>query len=162
MRNHWKVGLLACIFAVVESTIGGTLFAEQAEEISVAEATAQFYSALNALFKGEVGPMDEVWSHADDVTYMGPAGGMQVGWDQVHAIWKRQASQRLGGELKAEKMRFHVGREIAVTCCYEVGENIVDGKRQEVSIRVTNVFRMENGQWKMIGHHTDLLPFLDQ
>jgi len=28
-----------------------------------------------------------------------------------------------------------------------------------VSIRATNVFRKEGGQWKMIGHHTDLLPF---
>ena len=31
-----------------------------------------------------------------------------------------------------------------------------------VSIRATNIFRKENGAWKMIGHHTDLLPFLDK
>jgi ketosteroid isomerase-like protein len=42
----------------------------------------------------------------------------------------------------------------------EVGDNVVDGKPQQVSIRATNTFRKENGQWKMIGHHTDLLPFL--
>ena len=162
MRNHWTVGLLACFFAVAESMTGGTLFADGADEKSVSEATAQFYSALNSLFKGELGPMEEVWSHADDVTYMGPAGGMQVGWDRVFANWKGQASKRLGGEVKAEKMQIHVGREIAVTCCYEVGENIVDGKPQEVFIRATNVLRKESGQWKMIGHHTDLLPFLEK
>lgn len=162
MRNHWKVGLLACIVAAAESTTGGTLFANQAEEKPVSEATAQFYSALNALFRGETGPMEDVWSHADDVTYMGPGGGMQVGWDQVLANWKAQAAKRLGGEVKAEKMRIYVGREIAVTCGYEVGENIIGGKPQKVSIRATNVFRKENGQWKMIGHHTDLLPFLAQ
>jgi hypothetical protein len=29
-----------------------------------------------------------------------------------------------------------------------------------VSIRATNLFRKEDGSWKMIGHQTDLLPFL--
>ncbi len=28
-----------------------------------------------------------------------------------------------------------------------------------VSLRATNVFSKENGAWKMIGHHTDMLPF---
>jgi ketosteroid isomerase-like protein len=31
---------------------------------------------------------------------------------------------------------------------------------EKVSIRATNIYRKENGQWKMIGHHTDLLPYL--
>ena len=162
MRNHWKVGLLVCIFAVVKSTTGGARIADGAEAKSVSAATAQFHSALNSIFKGEIGPMEEVWSHADDVTFMGPAGGMLVGWDQVRAHWKERASKRLEGEVNAEKMRIHVGREIAVTCGYEVGEIIVDGKPQKVSIRATSVFRKENGQWKMIGHHTDLLPFLEK
>jgi ketosteroid isomerase-like protein len=36
----------------------------------------------------------------------------------------------------------------------------VNGQPQTVTIRATNIFRRENGQWKMIGHHTDLLTFL--
>jgi ketosteroid isomerase-like protein len=35
-----------------------------------------------------------------------------------------------------------------------------DGKEQKVMIRATNLFRKEGGDWKMIGHHTDLLPHL--
>jgi len=38
----------------------------------------------------------------------------------------------------------------------------VDGKAEKVMLRATNVFRKENEQWKMIGHHTDTLPFLTQ
>ena len=49
-------------------------------EQEVREAVAQFYVALNVLFTGEMKPMNDVWSHADDVTYMGPAGGF---WDGV-------------------------------------------------------------------------------
>jgi ketosteroid isomerase-like protein len=59
-------------------------------------------------------------------------------------------------------MHFTVGRQIAIAACVEVGENIVDGNPQNVSIRATNIFRKEGGQWKMVGHHTDLLPFLKQ
>ena len=33
-----------------------------------------------------------------------------------------------------------------------------EGEIQKVSIRATNIFRKEDGQWKMIGHHVDLLP----
>src|SRR5262249_34688237 len=160
MRKPSIVALLGCLLTAAGLTAADTLVAAEADEKPVAEATARFYSALNALFKGETAPMEAVWSHADDVTYMGPGGGMQVGWKEVQANWKEQAAKRLGGEVKSEKTKIHAGRDLAVTCCYEVGENIVDGKPQKVSIRATNVFRSENGQWKMIGHHTDLLPYL--
>jgi ketosteroid isomerase-like protein len=161
MKKHWKIQLLACTFAVAVLTTAGTLFAGKAENKSVSEANAQFYSALNTMFKGDAKQMEQVWSHADDVTYMGPMGGMQVGWSQVLPIWREQAAARLGGEVQPKKIRIHAGREVAVVCCYEMGQNIVDGKLQKVSIRATNVFRKEQGQWKMIGHHTDLLPFLE-
>ena len=56
-----------------------------------------------------------------------------------------------------------VGNNIAFTTNYEKGSNInADGKPVEVSIRATNTFRKEDGKWKMIGHHTDLLPFLQK
>ena len=162
MRNRFAIAILTCILAATSWAAANALRAAEQDEKPVAEAMGRFYSALDALFKGEVGPMEDVWSHAADVTYMGPGGGMQVGWKDVLANWKVQAAKRLGGAVKAEKTRMHVGQDIAVTCCYEVGENIVDGKPQKVSIRATSVFRTENGQWKMIGHHTDLLPFLEK
>ncbi len=131
------------------------------DEKAVMEAAAQFYAALNTMFRGDLEPMKEVWSHADDVTYMGPFGGFQVGWDQVLANWEAQAAMKLGGEVKPEDMQITVGQDIAVTHNYEKGENInAKGKPQKVSIRVTNLFRKEDGKWKMIGQHTDLLSYL--
>lgn len=68
---------------------------------------------------------------------------------------------KLGGKVEATDMRITVGRDIALTHNYENGENTnARGERQKVSIRATNVFRKEGGKWKMIGHHTDLLPYL--
>ena len=50
---------------------------------AVKAANVAFHDALNTLFTGDAAPMKAIWSHADDVTYMGPVGGMQVGWSQV-------------------------------------------------------------------------------
>jgi ketosteroid isomerase-like protein len=66
-----------------------------------------------------------------------------------------------GGEVQAVDLRVTVGQDLAVTTCWEKGQNVgPNGKVEAVSIRATNVFRKEGGGWKMIGHHTDLLPFL--
>ena len=114
---------------------------------AVMEATDKFYVALNSMFKGDLHLMKEVWSHADHVTYMGPGGGMKVGWDQVLASWEAQAAMKLGGTVKAEDMRITVGHDIAVTNNYSKGENIdAEGKPQTVSIRATNTFRKEDGK----------------
>ena len=41
------------------------------------------------------------------------------------------------------------------------GENIdAEGKPRRISIRATNLFRKEDGKWKMIAHHVDNLAFL--
>ncbi|MSR34106.1 MAG: nuclear transport factor 2 family protein [Phycisphaerales bacterium] len=133
-----------------------------APEKEAREAVAQFYTALNALFTGDMKPMNDVWSHADDVTYMGPAGGFQVGWKNVSEELVHQAAMKLGGKI--EPSDIHViafGGALAIVSNYEKGENInTAGKKFPVSIRVTTTFRCEGGKWKMIGHHTDLLPSL--
>ena len=54
-------------------------------------------------------------------------------------------------------MQFFVGKELAVVQNFEKGENI---DSLVVSIRSTSLFRKESGQWKMIRHHADKLPFL--
>jgi ketosteroid isomerase-like protein len=103
--------------------------------------------------------MTTVWSHADDVTYMGPVDRFQTGWDAVRQDWEAQAAMKLGGKLVASEIRVTAGRGLAVVSDIENGENLnVKGELQKVSIRATNIFRKEDGQWKMIGHHVDLLP----
>jgi len=134
-----------------------------AEEKAVRKSVEQFYAALNAMFTGDLGAMKEVWSHAEDVTYMGPGGGFRIGWDQILADWETQAAMKLGGQVEPENMHITVGQELGVVQNYEKGENTnAEGKPQQVSIRATNLFRKEDGKWKMIGHHTDLLPYVKQ
>ena len=152
---RWAMFLLAAAGAASACVAGES----KSDKEAVEAAAAQFYTALNTMFTGDLGPMKKVWSHAADVTYMGPGGGMQVGWDQVLPVWETQAALKLGGSVRAEQTHVIIEGAIAVVQNYEKGEN---GEGREVSIRATNLFRTENGKWKLIGHHTDLLPFLNQ
>lgn len=163
MRSQAATGLTILALTIAGSMVSDPALGEDEHETAVAEAASEFYVALNAMFTGDLTRMMEIWSHAEDVTYMGPGGGLQVGWTQVLAAWKEQAEMKLGGEVRPEEMRVTVGRDLAVTHNFERGENVdAEGKRQKVSIRATNLFRKENGKWKMIGHHTDLLPHLQK
>src|ERR1035437_5707298 len=83
-----------------------------AEEKAVRKSVEQFYAALNAMFTGDLGAMKEVWSHAEDVTYMGPGGGFRIGWDQILMDWEIQAAMKLGGKVKPENMHITVGQEL--------------------------------------------------
>jgi ketosteroid isomerase-like protein len=151
------------VFSVVGLISGSPAFAADQDIAGARAAAEQFYSALNVMFNGELEPMKEVWSHKDDVTYMGPGGGFRLGWRDVLADWEAQAALKLGGRVEPQEMRITVGRDLAIVSNYEIGQNVTaDGKTQEVTIRATNLFRHEDGRWKMIGHHTDLLPFLQK
>ncbi len=157
------ITLTIIVFSVVGLISNIPTFAVENDVDGVRATAEQFYSALNAMFTGELQPMEEVWSHKDDVTYMGPGGGFQIGWKDVLAEWEKQAAMKLNGKVEPKDMRITVGHDIAVVSNYEIGQNLTaDGKTQEVTIRATNLFRNEKGKWKMIGHHTDILPFLQK
>ncbi|MBT5382849.1 MAG: SnoaL-like domain-containing protein, partial [Phycisphaerae bacterium] len=60
-------------------------------------------------------------------------------------------------KVVAENMQVVAGPCMGYTVTEEVGENMTaDGKPVEVRFRATNIFRKEQGGWKMVHHHTDL------
>jgi ketosteroid isomerase-like protein len=141
------IGLTSLSILTAILLAAGTVLSTEGDEKAVREAAAQFYKALNTMFTGDLEPMKEVWSHTEDVTYMGPGGGFQVGWRQVLANWEAQAALKLGGKVEPVDMRITVGRDLAITHNCEKGENEGrDGKALPVLIRATNIFRKEQGK----------------
>lgn len=131
------------------------------DEKAILEADDQFLAALNAMFTGNLAPMEALWSHAGDVIYMGPSGEVLVGWEAVLPDWQKQAKLKLGGEVHFVSRHVTAGPELAVTYHKAEGHNTdADGARVKVSSRGTNVFRKEDGRWKLIAHHSDPLSFL--
>lgn len=121
------------------------------------EATDRFYHALNALLGGDAAPMVDLWSHADDVTYMSPFGELLTGWEPVRASWESQAGQRLGGEVHAEDVHHLASPTLGFVVGFERGHVEVGGQRTPVDIRATSMYRLEDDRWAMVGHHTDPL-----
>jgi ketosteroid isomerase-like protein len=156
--SRWVRVAAAAVFVVA---VAGTACADDGADVK--RANEQFYVALNAMFQGDAAPMEAVWSHADDVTYLPPDGSLLVGWEQVRASWEKQASMKLGGHVAAEKVHVVVGGVLAAVQNFEKGKNTnANGKAQAVAIRSSKVFRKENGAWKLISDHADPLPFLQK
>lgn len=121
------------------------------------EASQGFYAALNTVLNGDPLPMLDAWSHAEDVTYMSPFGELLTGWDQVRASWLAQAEAHLGGRVDGEEMRLVESPTLGVAVGFERGAVEVEGVTTPVDIRATSTYRLEDGRWAMIGHHTDPL-----
>lgn len=121
------------------------------------QASQAFYEALNTMLAGDAGPMLEVWSHADDVTYMSPFGELLVGWEPVRESWEGQAAAHLGGRVAAEELRHVSSSDLGFAVGFERGSVEIAGVTTPVDIRATSLYRREGGRWAMIGHHTDPL-----
>lgn len=120
-------------------------------------AAYHFYTALNAVFDGDTGPMSEAWSHAPDVTYMSPFGQLLVGWAAAEASWHEQAEGIDRGTVMPEDLHLFRSDTLGVVVGMERGTVVIGGQENVVSIRATTTYRLEDGAWKVIGHHTDRL-----
>ena len=70
---------------------------------------------------------------------------------------------KLGGTVEPSDIHVIAGEDLAVVTDVEKGENTnAKGTTAQVRLRATNVFRKEDGTWKMVVHHTDLLPYLSK
>lgn len=130
---------------------------------SLKAAHDMFFDATNQMFTGDLTLMKEIWSHAEDVIYMGPDGGYQVGWDEVLADWQRQADLRLGGRIVTTQVHLAVNGALGYAHSIEVGQNDQadgDDVLPPVQIRATKIFRKENDAWRLISLHTDRLDYL--
>jgi ketosteroid isomerase-like protein len=138
-----------------------------ASEADVRQAAETFYSAMNSMFAGDAGPMNDVWSHAPDVTNVGISGSaqnMQVGWSAVSAAFERQAQAKSGTKVAASGLVVDIKGNLAYTECFEQWEQKSDeqGKTGAEEHHASSVFRYEDGRWKVVHHHTDAAQVLKE
>lgn len=158
----WRTLVFAAAFAVFVGAAQPAPKPTQAEK-ELRAANEKFYTALNAMFTGDLAPMEAIWSHRNDVTDMGPFGGRLTGWKAVADEFKKEAGMKLGGSVACKDVMVQAGSDMGYVVCVEEGKNMsADGKSVEVRFRATNVFRRENGAWKMVHHHTDISPNLEK
>jgi ketosteroid isomerase-like protein len=125
-------------------------------DTEVRRASERFYSALNAMLNGDAGPLSEVWSHSAAVTTMHPIGGREVGWESVSKVWPDLAKMATGGKAQIEDQFIQIDGNMAYEVGTERGQMILAGKEVPIANRVTNVYRRENSDWKIVHHHADI------
>lgn len=125
------------------------------EIVAVSE---RFYDALEGMANGDASAMPAVWSHADDVTTMHPIGGREVGWDEVKEPWNAVASMAVEGKgtITPIDRLVRVSGDIAYEVLTEKVSMSLAHHPLEGDYRATNVYRREDGEWKMVHHHSDL------
>ncbi len=134
-----------------------------AAEADVRQAAEAFYSAMNSMFAGDAGAMNNVWSHAPDITNVGLSGAsqsMQVGWGAVNAAFEQQAQGKSGTKITFRDLMVDIKGNLAYTECFEQWEQ--KGEAGTVEHHASSVFRYEDGCWKVVHHHTDAAQVLKE
>ena len=124
----------------------------------VDELIEQFHLASDEFLKGNPEPVNKLWSHKEDVTLANPFGPPVRGWDEVAKVTEHAASQVRDGELvSVEIVAKHVTAELAYVVEIERPKAKIGGSEDitPFALRVTMIFRPEDGGWKIVHRHAD-------
>lgn len=116
--------------------------------------------AERALHAGDAGPRIQMWSTQDPVTLMGAETPCRSGWDEVGPVFEWLASRFSDvSDYEFEYVAGGVSGDLAYTVGFERISTSVDGRpAAPIVIRVTHVYRRENGEWKIVHRHGDYPP----
>jgi ketosteroid isomerase-like protein len=121
-------------------------------------AIEQSHIALGAILKGDPCLYHVLYSLADDVTLGNPFGPFVRGRQKVEATIAGAASHYRDGEVTdVELIAKYVSDDLACIVEVERGRSKVGGSEElvPVALRVTSVFRLESGSWKLVHRHAD-------
>jgi ketosteroid isomerase-like protein len=117
-----------------------------------------FKQAANEFVKGNPLPVQEMFSHKEDVTLANPFGPPARGWDEVAEAQEHGAAVFRDGEVyDFESVAKYVTPELASILWIERTNAKVGGGEEVVpcDLRVTMTLRPEDGIWKVVHRHAD-------
>ena len=127
-------------------------------ENDIRKASDKFYAALNSTLNGDWTPMSDVWSRNPDVSTMHPVGGTEIGWDEIRASWENLTKICSSGRVELRDQRICIGEDLAYVTGTEHVNLLTVKDQVQADLRVSNIFRREGSEWRMVHHHVDLNP----
>lgn len=119
---------------------------------------ARYADAAKQFYDGKPDAVKALWSHADDVTLSGAAGGETArGWNNVSTRLSWASSQFSRGSKEIELIQKTVSGDFAYVVQYEHILFFPPGKATQSrrDYRVTTVFRREPAGWRVVHRHAD-------
>jgi ketosteroid isomerase-like protein len=116
-------------------------------------------AADTAIHNGDAGPRVGLWSHKDPVTLFG-ALQIKTGWREIEPVFDWVASRFSNCEsFEYEVLAAGVSGDLGYIAGVEHTTASVGGApAQAYELRVTTVFRREDGKWRVIHRHADPVP----
>jgi ketosteroid isomerase-like protein len=132
--------------------------AQSAEE-SFRSFLEQMEEATNRFVNGDPSLWKELCSHREDVTIYGGWGAYEKGWEQVGPRYEWAAARFIAGQVAVEYIATGVSGDLAYTMALERSTVRLAGaeERAPMVLRVTHIFRREEGVWKLLHRHADPL-----
>lgn len=125
----------------------------------LADVLPRQIAAEEALHNGDATPRLAMWSTQNPVTLFGALTSKR-GPDEVSQTFRWLASRFSAcTSYRFELVAAGASGDLAYTVGYEHSALSVDGVPAEpYTLRVTHVYRRENGEWKIVHRHGDRLP----
>ncbi len=115
-------------------------------------------AAEQAIHNGDAEPRIALWSRTDPVTVFG-AKMSASGWADVEPLFRNVASWFSdSAEYEFEVIAAGASGDLAYTIGYEHNQVKVDGQPRTYTLRVTHVYRREDGEWRVVHRHADVPP----
>ena len=123
------------------------------------EAIAKLHAAMAEVANGNIAPIKALYSHTDDATSFYGWGGYEKGFGGVSKRWDWAAEQFKGGTVSYQNVSTVVADTLAYVTDIESFTVRVAGMTQptEWSNRVTHIFRLEEGEWRLVHRHGNRL-----
>ena len=125
----------------------------------LASVLPRLRAADTALHNGDAGPRVAMWAHDDPVTVFGAALSA-TGWAEIGPMFDWLASRFSNCEsFDYEVIAADASGDLGYIVGFEHTTASVGGAPpQPYELRVTTIFRRENGEWKVVHRHADPPP----
>lgn len=118
---------------------------------------ARCHDALLEQAQGRPEPFLARRSQADDVALMAAIGGYQHGFEQVNKALTEASKSQSFESRESQRLLTAFGEDLGVTVEVETLKRQVEGKPADPTVRATMVYRREDGEWKVLHRHGDIL-----
>jgi ketosteroid isomerase-like protein len=118
----------------------------------------RYHLALGEFMKGNPEPAGELFSERDDVTLGNPFGPFARGSTQVVETMRRAAEHYRDGDASGfDRISMYIAADLAYIVEVERLRSKVGGREDvaSVDLRVTTIFRREDGRWNIVHRHAD-------
>jgi len=157
-----QVTLSACALALsVFATASAASDRSIVQDPTLRSFLASFEEGTQRFMNGDTALWIDNLSRRDDVAIMGAWGAQEKGWAEVRARYDWAGARFRDGQAKltVEYLTSYQSGDLAFTTSIERAEVKVAGqeKAAPMALRVTHIFRREEGAWKLMLRHADPL-----